>query len=31
MYEDGIPCLWMRGGTFKGTYFLAEHLPAEHA
>lgn len=29
MYEDGIPCLWMRGGTSKGAYFLAEHLPAD--
>lgn len=24
----GIPCLWMRGGTSKGAYFLAEDLPA---
>ncbi|HEX8049297.1 4-oxalomesaconate tautomerase [Rhizobium sp.] len=31
MYEDGIPCLWMRGGTSKGAYFLAEHLPADPA
>ena len=29
MSEDGIPCLWMRGGTSKGAYFLAEDLPAE--
>ncbi|WP_313200189.1 4-oxalomesaconate tautomerase [Rhizobium sp.] len=29
MYEDGIPCLWMRGGTSKGAYFLAEHIPAD--
>ncbi|BCH67784.1 MULTISPECIES: 4-oxalomesaconate tautomerase [Rhizobium/Agrobacterium group] len=29
MYEDGIPCLWMRGGTSKGAYFLAQHLPAD--
>ncbi|MGN7295527.1 4-oxalomesaconate tautomerase [Rhizobium sp. SAFR-030] len=29
MYEDGIACLWMRGGTSKGAYFLAEHLPAD--
>ncbi|WP_425644510.1 4-oxalomesaconate tautomerase [Agrobacterium leguminum] len=29
MYEDGIPCLWMRGGTSKGAYFLAEHVPAD--
>ncbi|MDL2402095.1 4-oxalomesaconate tautomerase [Rhizobium mayense] len=31
MYEEGIPCLWMRGGTSKGAYFLAEHLPADTA
>lgn len=24
---DGIPCLWMRGGTSKGAYFLASDLP----
>jgi 2-methylaconitate cis-trans-isomerase PrpF len=24
-----IPCLLMRGGTSKGPYFLADHLPAE--
>ncbi len=29
MYEDGIPCLWMRGGTSKGAYFLAGDLPAD--
>lgn len=29
MYEDGIPCLWMRGGTSKGAYFLAKHIPAD--
>ena len=23
----GIPCMWMRGGTSKGGYFLAEDLP----
>ena len=28
---DGIPCLWMRGGTSKGAYFLASDLPAETA
>jgi 4-oxalomesaconate tautomerase len=28
---DGIPCLWMRGGTSKGAYFLARDLPAEPA
>lgn len=25
--SDGIPCLWMRGGTSKGAYFLASDLP----
>ena len=25
----GVPCVWMRGGTSKGGYFLAEDLPAE--
>lgn len=25
---DGIPCIWMRGGTSKGAYFLASDLPA---
>lgn len=29
MYEEGIPCLWMRGGTSKGAYFLGEHIPAD--
>ena len=29
MSEAGIPCLWMRGGTSKGAYFLASDLPAE--
>ena len=28
---DGIPCLWMRGGTSKGAYFLASDLPADLA
>jgi 4-oxalomesaconate tautomerase len=28
---DGIPCLWMRGGTSKGAYFLASDLPADAA
>lgn len=28
---DGIRCLWMRGGTSKGAYFLAGDLPAEAA
>jgi 4-oxalomesaconate tautomerase len=27
----GIPCLFMRGGTSKGAYFLADDLPADHA
>lgn len=31
MYEEGIACLWIRGGTSKGAYFLADHLPAEPA
>ncbi|MGA0563070.1 4-oxalomesaconate tautomerase [Ancylobacter sp. VNQ12] len=26
--SEGIPCLWMRGGTSKGAYFLATDLPA---
>lgn len=29
--QDGIPCLWMRGGTSKGAYFLASDLPADPA
>lgn len=29
--DDGIRCMWMRGGTSKGGYFLAEDLPSEHA
>lgn len=28
---DGIPCLWMRGGTSKGAYFLASDLPRDEA
>ncbi len=27
--SDGIRCLWMRGGTSKGGYFLADDLPAD--
>ncbi|KAA9007862.1 4-oxalomesaconate tautomerase [Histidinibacterium aquaticum] len=27
MSEGSIPCLWMRGGTSKGAYFLASDLP----
>ncbi|WP_172328860.1 4-oxalomesaconate tautomerase [Mangrovicoccus sp. HB161399] len=26
---DGVPCLWMRGGTSKGAYFLASDLPQQ--
>lgn len=29
--SDGIPCMWMRGGTSKGGYFLASDLPADIA
>lgn len=29
--QPGIPCMLMRGGTSKGAYFLAEHLPADVA
>lgn len=25
----GVPCIWMRGGTSKGGYFLTEDLPAD--
>ncbi|WP_349294823.1 4-oxalomesaconate tautomerase (plasmid) [Thioclava sp. 'Guangxiensis'] len=31
MSEHGIPCLWMRGGTSKGAYFLASDLPEDVA
>jgi 4-oxalomesaconate tautomerase len=27
--DDGVPCMWMRGGTSKGGYFLAGDLPAD--
>jgi len=27
--QDGIPCLWMRGGTSKGLVFLARDLPRD--
>jgi 4-oxalomesaconate tautomerase len=27
MSERGIPCMWMRGGTSKGGFFLADDLP----
>lgn len=26
--SEGIPCMWMRGGTSKGGYFLKKDLPA---
>ena len=29
--SDGIPCLWMRGGTSKGAYFLADDMPSDTA
>ncbi|MFI7498628.1 4-oxalomesaconate tautomerase [Streptomyces sp. NPDC049687] len=29
--SEGVPCLLMRGGTSKGAYFLADHLPARPA
>lgn len=29
--SDGVPCLWMRGGTSKAAVFLASDLPAEPA
>ena len=27
--DAGFPCLWMRGGTSKGAYFMASDLPAD--
>ena len=27
--EEGVRCMWMRGGTSKGGYFLAEDLPVD--
>ncbi|WP_442680039.1 4-oxalomesaconate tautomerase [Sphingomonas sp. ASY06-1R] len=27
--SDGVPCMWMRGGSSKGGYFLREDLPAD--
>ena len=27
--SEGVRCMWMRGGTSKGGYFLAEDLPRE--
>jgi 4-oxalomesaconate tautomerase len=29
--SEGVRCLWMRGGTSKGGYFLKEDLPADPA
>lgn len=29
--SDGIPCLWMRGGTSKAAVFLASDLPSDPA
>lgn len=29
--SDSAPCMWMRGGTSKGGYFLAADLPADIA
>ena len=29
MPQTGIPCVLMRGGTSKGPYFLADHLPLD--
>ena len=31
MSRDAIPCMWMRGGTSKGGYFLKEDLPSDAA
>ena len=27
--SDGVPCMWMRGGTSKGGYFLSRDLPKD--
>ncbi len=27
--NNGVPCMWMRGGTSKGGYFLATDLPTD--
>lgn len=29
--SDGVRCMWMRGGTSKGGYFLKDDLPADPA
>ena len=26
---NGVPCMWMRGGTSKGGYFLADDMPKD--
>ena len=31
MSDDGVPVMWMRGGTSKGGYFLKQDLPADIA
>lgn len=31
MSETGIRCMWMRGGTSKGGFFLKADLPTEHS
>lgn len=28
---DGLPCLWMRGGSSKGAYFIASDMPSDPA
>ena len=29
MSDDGVPVMWMRGGTSKGAYFLKQDLPRD--
>jgi 4-oxalomesaconate tautomerase len=29
--SDGVRCMWMRGGTSKGAFFVADDLPADTA
>jgi 4-oxalomesaconate tautomerase len=31
MSDDGVPVMWMRGGTSKGGYFLKQELPSDVA
>lgn len=31
MSDDGVPVMWMRGGTSKGGYFLSSDLPTDNA